>query len=78
MRIKRRNDVFSFYICFLVLLRYDKIYVIMISIKQVQIYMNIKIEKVYERDIDLLIINIFSKGLLIDLFLEKVNKKILL
>ena len=40
--------------------------------------MNIKIEKVYERDIDLLIINIFSKGLLIDLFLEKINKKILL
>jgi hypothetical protein len=37
--------------------------------------MNIKIEKVYERDIDLLMINNFSKGLLIDLFLEKVNKK---
>ena len=37
--------------------------------------MDIKFEKVLERDIDLLIINNFSKGLLIDLFLSKINKK---
>ncbi len=36
--------------------------------------MDIKFEKIFERDIDLLIINNFSKGLLIDLFLAKINR----
>ena len=37
--------------------------------------MILKLEKIFERDIDLLMINNFSKGLLIDLFLSKIGKK---